>query len=37
MSLSKVYVNQEGADWSFVINEVNLLYQIIRRNPSHKT
>ena len=36
-SLSKVYVNQEGANWSLVINEVNLLFYITRRNLPHKT
>ena len=34
MGVSKVYVNQGGVDWFFVINEVNLFYN--RRNPPHK-
>ena len=37
MSLSKLHVNQGGVDWSFMINEVNLLFYIISRNPSQKT
>ena len=37
MGLSKVHVNQGGVDWSFLINEVNLLFYIIRRNTPHKT
>lgn len=35
MSLSNVYVNQEGANWFFVVNMVNLLFYITRRNPVH--
>ena len=30
-SLSKVYMNQGGVDWFFIVNEVNLLFYIIRR------
>ena len=37
MCLSKVCVNQGGANWFFKINEVNLLFYIIKRNPPHKT
>ena len=37
MCLSKLYVNQGGIDSSFVINEVNLMFSIIRRNPPQKT
>ena len=36
MGLSKVFVNQEVPTDSFVINEVNLLFYIIRRNSPHK-
>ena len=37
MSLSKMYANQGGAGLFFVINEVNLLFYIIRKNPPYKT
>ena len=37
MSLLRVYLNREGADWFFVANAVNLLFYIVRRNPPHKT
>ena len=36
-SLSKVYVNQGVVNWFLVINKVNLLFYIIRRNSPHKT
>ena len=36
ISLSKVFANQRGTDWFFVIKEVYLLFfYIIRRNPPH--
>ena len=37
MSLSKVHLNQGGANRFFMISEVNPLFYIIRRNPPHKT
>ena len=33
----KVYMNQGGANWSFMITKVNLLFYITGRNPPNKT